>query len=396
MSHNSGRFCELYQKRGYVKLQNNRLVKFLSTFLSFALVLSLLVPHASATTNATANPFKSDRQSESVVQQKMAIAEQLQLLKQTPRLHKDLEDVKGEENVDVIILLSEKPVALEQGIKELAGKKFTSSDAKATKSKVQAQHKFLKKEMNAKKISFKEGFSYSTVLNGFSASVKANDLKKLLEIDGVTLVEPDSEVHAYQDSSAVTPSENGLAMDTSISFLGVEDIWDEGFEGEGIKVAVLDTGIDYHHPEFADIYKGGFNFVPHNGSDYTAPRADDDPYETTPSERPDHRPEFNTSGLSFYTDHGTHVAGTIAAIGANEYGIKGIAPKVDLYAYRVLGAYGSGTNAGVIAGINKAVEEGMDVINLSLGGGTNDSTSADSIAINNAMLAGTVSVVSNR
>ncbi|MBO1915014.1 protease inhibitor I9 family protein, partial [Microvirga sp. 3-52] len=99
---------------------------------------------------------------------------------------------------------------------------FTSSNAKAAKSKVQAQHKLLKKEMSAKKITFKEGFSYSTVLNGFSASVKANDLNKLLEIEGVTLVEPDSEVHAYEDTSATSTSENGLAMDTSISFLGVE------------------------------------------------------------------------------------------------------------------------------------------------------------------------------
>ena len=183
------------------------------------------------------------------------------------------------------------------------------------------------------------------------------------------------------------------AMDTSISFLGIERIWDKGFEGEGIKVGVLDTGIDYDHPEFEGIYKGGWNFVPHTVTDYTRPRADNDPYETTPSERPNHRPEFNASGSSFYTSHGTHVAGTIAAIGKNEYGIKGIAPKVDLYAYRVLGAYGSGSNAGVIAGINKAVEEGMDVINLSLGGGNNSSTTADSIAINNAMLAGTIAVI---
>ena len=51
--------------------------------------------------------------------------------------------------------------------------------------------------------------------------------------------------------------------------------------------------------------------------------------------------------------------------------LQGLLLKVDLYAYRVLGAYGSGTTAGVIAGINKAVEEGMDVINLSLGGGAN-------------------------
>ena len=128
-------------------------------------------------------------------------------------------------------------------------------------------------------------------------------------------------------------------------------------------------------------------------SGYASPRADNDPYETTPSDRPGHRPEFNANGSSFYTSHGTHVAGTIAAIGKNEYGISGIAPEVDLYAYRVLGAYGSGSNAGVIAGINKAVEDGMDVINLSLGGGNNSSTTADTIAINNAMLAGTVAVL---
>ena len=162
------------------------------------------MPYASATPNANANPFKSERQSESVLQQKAAVAEQLQLLRQTPKLHKDLENVKGDQNVDVIILLSEKPVALEQGIKELAGKKFTSADAKTAKSKVQAQHKSLKKALNANKISYKEGFSYSTVLNGFSASVKADDISKLLEIEGVTLVEPVTEVHAYGDASSST------------------------------------------------------------------------------------------------------------------------------------------------------------------------------------------------
>ncbi|WP_224654205.1 S8 family serine peptidase, partial [Escherichia coli] len=93
------------------------------------------------------------------------------------------------------------------------------------------------------------------------------------------------------------------------------------------------------------------------GNDYSRPRADDDPYETTLVDWPRERPEFNSNGSSFYTSHGTHVAGTIAALGKNEYGIAGIAPEIDLYAYRVLGAYGSGSNAGVIAGINKAVEE---------------------------------------
>ena len=130
----------------------------------------------------------------------------------------------------------------------------------------------------------------------------------------------------------------------------------------------------------------------HTGSDYARPRAEDDASETSPLDRPDHRPEFNTTGHSFYTSHGTHVAGTIAAIGANEFGIKGIAPKVDLYAYRVLGAYGSGATSGIIAAIEESVNQEIDVINLSLGGGANTETDGGSFAINNAMMAGTIGV----
>lgn len=181
-------------------------------------------------------------------------------------------------------------------------------------------------------------------------------------------------------------------MNTSNSFLGIERLWNEGLEGQGVKVAVLDTGIDADHPEFAGIYKGGKNFILHS-STYATPRADDDASETLPSERPDHVPEFNANGSSFYTSHGTHVAGTIAAIGANEFGIKGIAPKVDLYAYRVLGAYGSGATSGIVKAIETSVIEDMDVINLSLGGGANSETDAGSFAINNAMMAGVISVI---
>ncbi|WP_050995768.1 S8 family serine peptidase, partial [Paenisporosarcina sp. TG20] len=87
------------------------------------------------------------------------------------------------------------------------------------------------------------------------------------------------------------------------------------------------------------------------------------------------------------------MAGTIAAAGNNEFGIKGIAPEVDLYAYRVLGAYGSGATSGIIKAIDTAVIEKMDVINLSLGGGANSETDGGSFAINNAMMAGTISVI---
>ncbi len=355
------------------------------------MVLSLLTPISSVSAMKT-EPFKAEEQNESVLQQKLAIAEQLRLTEQAPTLHKGLEELKGKQEVDVIIHLSEKPVSLEKGIKEVAGGKFTKADEKSVKALVVRQQNVLKKEMKANGINFKESFSYGTVLNGFAATVKADDLEKILGIEGVTLVEPDAEVHAYEDNSASSDGKVSPTMDTSTSFLGIEPLWAEGYEGQGIKVAVLDTGIDAHHPDFAGIYKGGKNFIP-NSSTYSKTRADDDASETLPSERPASTPEFNANGSSFYTSHGTHVAGTIAAIGNNEFGIKGIAPKVDLYAYRVLGAYGSGSTSGIIAAIEEAVIQEMDVINLSLGGGSNTETDAGSFAINNAMLAGVISVI---
>jgi subtilisin family serine protease len=413
-------------------LNKRHFTKLFSTFLALLLVLSMLTPiTASANTDPadlaktsetsettaeqTAKPFKQNLQDESIMQQKAAIAEQLNLLGGEAKLHDELQNVTGNQEVPVIIHLSEKSVGLQKGIKKLAGKPFSSAEAQQTKQKVRNQQIAAKKEMVIKGIQFKEGFTYDTVLNGMSGTVKADDLPKLLEVNGVTLVEPDTIVYALDNDKSKglsntkglkkpDPSKSkieekakegqvGPAMDTSISFLGIEALWAEGYEGQGIKVAVLDTGIDADHPDFQGIYKGGKNFVPHTGNDYSRPRADDDASETSPKDRPSHRPEFNDRGSSFYTSHGTHVAGTIAAIGNNEYGIKGIAPRVDLYAYRVLGAYGSGSTSGIIKAIDTAVIEGMDVINLSLGGGANSETDGASFAINNAMLAGTISVI---
>jgi len=265
--------------------------------MALAMVFTMLAP-MNASANDGAKPFKQNSTSESTMQLKAVIAEQLDVLEGGSALHKDLQDLSGNEEVAVIIHLSEKPVALEQGIQELAGKTFSRADAAKAEKKVQAQHTFFKKEINANKISFKEGFSYSTVLNGFSATVKADDLKKILEIKGVTLVEPDATVYASEDTNATVSSEPvkdgqiDAAMNTSISFLGIEKLWKEGFEGQGIKVAVLDTGIDADHPEFAGIYKGGKNFIP-NSSTYTKTRTADDASETLPSERPAGTPEFN-------------------------------------------------------------------------------------------------------
>src|SRR5690606_5747579 len=140
--------------------------------------------------------FKEDQQTQSEMEVKAAIAEQLRLIEGKPRLHDALKDMSGEKEVNVIIHLSEKPVALEKGILEAKGKFFSEANERQAREIARAQQRVVKSAMKNQKLIVKEGFTYDTVLNGFSATVKAKDLEKLLTIEGVKLVEPDVEVHA--------------------------------------------------------------------------------------------------------------------------------------------------------------------------------------------------------
>ncbi|PIU19734.1 MAG: peptidase S8 [Elusimicrobia bacterium CG08_land_8_20_14_0_20_59_10] len=109
-------------------------------------------------------------------------------------------------------------------------------------------------------------------------------------------------------------------------------------EGAGIKVAVIDTGVDYTHPDLKGNYAGGYNTI-----------------LTTQTPMDDH-------------GHGTHVSGTIAAV-KNASGVVGVAPRALIYGVKVLDRNGSGSYSNVMAGIEWAALNKMDVINMSLGGG---------------------------
>ncbi|GLI37103.1 S8 family peptidase [Geobacter hydrogenophilus] len=111
-----------------------------------------------------------------------------------------------------------------------------------------------------------------------------------------------------------------------------------GYKGAGIKVAIVDSGIDYNHPDLKDNYRGGYDFV-----NNTTDPIDDD-----------------------FQSHGTHVAGIIAARD-NGTGVVGVAPEASLYAVKVFSATAGGDMDTVVAGIEWAIDNKMDVINLSIG-----------------------------
>lgn len=140
---------------------------------------------------------------------------------------------------------------------------------------------------------------------------------------GVKFVEPDYVAKAYAQT-----------VPWGITKVKAPNVHSAGPKGAGIKVAVLDTGILVNHPDLQVV--GG----------------------------------YDTTGKGSYTDdngHGTHVAGTIAALD-NTIGVIGVAPQAQLYAVKVLDRNGSGSYSNIIAGIQWAVNNNMKVINMSLGG----------------------------
>ncbi|MFM9442669.1 S8 family peptidase [Streptomyces acidiscabies] len=127
------------------------------------------------------------------------------------------------------------------------------------------------------------------------------------------------------------------ALDRSTSQIGAPRAWAVGYDGKGVKVAVLDTGVDGTHPDLRGRVDAAKNF----------------------SEAAD---TVDRVG------HGTHVAATVAGSGAHSGGkYKGVAPGARLISAKVLDDTGFGADSGIIAGAQWAVAQGAKVINLSLG-----------------------------
>ncbi|WP_345241942.1 S8 family serine peptidase [Pontibacillus salipaludis] len=197
---------------------------------------------------------------------------------------------------------------------------------------------------------------YDTLLQGLALKGTVRDLERVEKSDFVEQSFPEQ---TYQ-----------VHINESVPFV-LEDkdpFRSTSYTGKGVKVGVIDTGIDYTHPDLKKNYKGGYDVVD----------LDEDPMET-----------LETQGEP--TLHGSHVAGIIAADGK----LKGMAPDAELYGYRALGPGGIGSSVQVIAAIEQAVEDGMDIINLSLGSSVNGPDWPTSIAVNQAVDMGVAMVISN-
>ncbi|MEV0619038.1 S8 family serine peptidase [Nonomuraea sp. NPDC050404] len=138
------------------------------------------------------------------------------------------------------------------------------------------------------------------------------------------------------------------SLDKSVPLIGAPAGWEKGYDGRGVKVAVLDTGIDAAHPDFAGRILATENFS-------------------------------DAAGIADRRGHGTHVASTIAGAGET---YRGVAPAASLLVGKVLNDRGDGEWSWAIAGMEWAAAQGADVVNLSLGSCCGNGTDPMSLALN--------------
>ncbi len=186
----------------------------------------------------------------------------------------------------------------------------------------------------------------------------------------------------YAGSSvwAYTPSDPMYSSQTYLQQIKIESAWEEA-KGRGVVVAILDSGVDVNHPDLA------FNIWTNDGEE-PADGIDNDNngYVDDVSgwdfvlNIPDPRPKLEEGYLSTSINHGTAIAGLIAAVGNNGKGIIGSAFYAKIMPLRILGGDGTGDVSNLIKAIRYAVNNGADIINLSLVGYDYSSELKDIIA----------------
>ena len=226
-----------------------------------------------------------------------------------------------------------------------------TSQANLTKEK-----QAFRADAKRKGVVFEERFAFGTLWNGLSIRAGSAQLEALQTVAGVKAIYPVATI-AIPETSQSLPE-----LSTALAMTGADVAQAElGLTGAGIKVAVMDTGIDYNHPDLGGCFGTGCRVaVGHDfvGDDYNAD-------ETSPAYNPITAPDNDPDDCN---GHGTHVSGIVGASGDPAAGgARGVAPGVTFGAYRVFGCDGSTTADIMIAAMERARADGMNVLNMSIG-----------------------------
>ena len=312
----------------------------------------------------------------------------------------------GKRSANVMLEMAAAPVAVRSADAQAVGKPLSKTEKQAIRRQVKQGQDALKASIASAGATFQR--QYQDAYNGIRVRVSVRNLPKLAALPGVVAIHPIRVRHK--------------TLTNAVPFTGVPAAWgDYGYTGKGVKIAIIDSGIDYTHADFGGPgttaafdandptiiepgtfpttkVAGGTDLV---GDDY-------DPESTDPALFTPHPDPDPIDCITF--EHGTHVAGIAAGEGVKADGTTytgpydasvdfssfkvgpGVAPEATLYAFRVFGCQGA-TDV-VVDAINAAVAADVDVINMSLGADFGEADDPDVVATNNASKAGIAVVIS--
>jgi len=248
--------------------------------------------------------------------------------KETPLLAYESELKKEREDISVSVLRS---MLANQKTRILAEQEVAFQNMQQTISHVNVEETIVAR--------------FTTVFNGVVLDISGDSAEKIRSLPDIKEVYPNYEVKAF--------------LNVSVPLINADDVWQlqdnngSFIKGSNVTIAIIDTGIDYYHPDLGGGFGNDSKVV--DGCDFV--NTDNDPMD-------DH-------------GHGTHCAGIAAGMGiASNGSFVGVAPGAKLYAYKVLDEYGYGWLSWVMAGVERAVDpnddgnfsDHVDIISMSLGG----------------------------
>lgn len=337
--------------------------------------------------------------------------------------HLNLKDVGGDgifatrpQNLDVVLLtlkLKSNPIFSSESAALNKQSKKLSPLGQSRLKEIQAEQAQLEKNILAITAEAKVIYRLKYVVNALVVAVPADKVQAIQQLPAVAHLELSKSFGRPQP----LPTSKFQAKDepinlakTSVNFIAADKAWAKGIRGQGLRVGVIDTGIDFTHSmlggsgnadEFKNMDKskptslfpnqvvvGGHDFV---GTKFNAASALVSEQIPIADENP-----MDEGG------HGTHVAGSIAGRGDKVHTYDGVAPDALLYSLKVFGENGSTSDAVVIAALDYAADpdsdgdlnDQLDVVNLSLGSGFGNPHILYSEAVKNLTAGGTVVVAS--
>ena len=269
---------------------------------------------------------------------------------QTNTIEPELQEAlnqKGDEMISVNIIL--KSQADVHKLQQIAAK---SNDRKSKREVVVNELKSFSKSTQSDLMSILDAEAKSGnvedirchwLVNAISCSASSDVIYHIAKHNDVEVIAYDEMKYLLWDEE-VKAVESTRGMTQNITHVKADDVWDLGYTGEGVMVAVIDTGVNFNHIDLADHLWDGGEEYPNHG------------YNTIE----------NSHDVSDGFGHGTHCAGVVCGDGTSGTQT-GIAPNATLMCIKVMDDSGYGSATSISAGMEFAIEHGADVLNMSLG-----------------------------